>query len=121
MMYHAFLQKVILDILIAGLVFGALFFWYVKASAKRKQILQNGVLVDGCIVDHRSVFLVGPRRGMSYYLTFRYEYQGTSYTHEVLVSERTYYAYADGRKISVRCPPDAPTTAVVEDDFFEEI
>jgi hypothetical protein len=86
----------------------------------RWRVLKNGVLIDGCIIEHRRGF-AAPRPGYDrpYGLTFSYEYQGMSYTQEVLVTKETYLAYPDGTKIRVRCRPDAPTRAApVDFDFW---
>lgn len=120
MSYHAFLQIGLYIILIVGFAFVA---WIViKPYVVRRQVLQKGVLIEGCIIEHRRGF-AARRLGEDrpYYLTFSYEYQGTSYTQEVAVTKETYPAYPDGTKISVRCLPDAPTRAApVDFDFWSE-
>ena len=115
---HAILQIGIYVILIVGFAFVAMMI--IRPYVLRKQILQNGVLIEGCIIEHRRGD-IAPRLGEDkpYGLTFRYEYQGTSYTQEVLVSKETYLAYPDGTKISVRCmPDDSAKAAPVDFDFW---
>jgi hypothetical protein len=117
MSYHSFLQIGIYVILIVGFAFVAMVL--IKPFFVRKQILQNGVLVEGCIIEHRrdpGWWSLGKKPNT--YLTFSYEYQGTSYTQEMYVSEGTYQAYPDGTKISVRCMPNAPTRAAPVDFYF---
>lgn len=117
MSYHAFLQIGLYVILIVGLALVASIL--IRPYILRRQVLQNGVLLEGCIIEHQSQ-LGGEGRSWhySYGLTFSYEYQGLSYTQEVLVSEETYLAYPDGTKISVRCMPDTPTRAAPVDFSF---
>jgi hypothetical protein len=114
MSYHSLLQIGIYVILIVGFAFLAMM--GIKPFFMRKQVLQNGVLVEGCIIEHRrGDFASRLGEDRPYFLTFRYEYQGTSYSYEKFVNKETYLAYPDGTKISVRCMPDAPTRAVPVD------
>jgi hypothetical protein len=108
MSYHSILQIGIYVILIVGFAFVAIMIN--KPFFVRKQILQKGVLAEGCIIEHRRGDFASRLGGdRPYFLTFRYEYQGTSYTYEKFVNKETYLAYPDGTKISVRCVPDSPT------------
>jgi len=79
----AFLQIGLGVILIVGFAFVAMVL--IKPYVVRRQVLQNGVLLDGCIKEHRQQFGgEGMSLHFSYGLTFSYEYQGMSYTQEVL-------------------------------------
>jgi Protein of unknown function (DUF3592) len=117
MIYHSLLQVGIYVILIVGFAFVGMVL--IKPFFVRKQILQKGVIVEGCIIEHRRQ-LVLDKTGWhhDHYLTYSYEYQGTSYTLEKFVSEGTYQAYPDGTKISVRCMPDDPTKVAAVDFYF---
>jgi hypothetical protein len=91
------------------------------AFFKEDKILQNGVLVEGCIIEHseRDWYIPTPRGDLggdhSYYLKYRYEYQGRFFTQKKSVRKKTYFAYPDGAKISVRCMPDDPTRGASAD------
>ena len=117
---HAILQIGIYVILIVGFALVAWMF-FIRPYFVRWRVLQKGVLIEGCIVEHR-IQRMTDRGGLPYHnygLTFRYEYQGTSYTQEVLVTKETYLAYPEGTKISVRCmPDDSAKAAPVDFDFW---
>lgn len=117
MIYHSLLQIGIYIILIVGFAFAGMVI--IKQLFVRKHILQEGALVEGCIIEHRRQLALD-RMGWHhvYYLTYSYEYQGTTYTIEKFVSEGTYQAYPDGTKISVRCMPDDPTKVAAVDFYF---
>jgi hypothetical protein len=115
MIYHALLQIGIYVILIVGFAFVIML--AIKPFFVRKQILQNGALVEGCIIEHRREFLWGTSflSNPTYYLTYRYEYQGTTFTQETRVTQETYLAYPVETRMSVCCMPDDPTRAAAVD------
>ncbi len=108
-MYPNFIILLCLVGVAIALVIWGMIHYLVQDSLFEKQ----GIVVEGSIVAHHDTLDLfdqglGPE---SYYLTYRYEYQGTSYTQEQLVSKQTYLSYADGARISVRCLSHNPTRA----------
>jgi hypothetical protein len=80
MIYQALLQIGIYVILIVGFAFVGML--AVKPFFVRKLILRNGVLVEGCIIEHRREFVWGKsyQSKSINYLSYEYEYQGTTFT-----------------------------------------
>ena len=102
---------------IMGVVFAFIVMYARLSSSAQNQLRQNGVLVEGCIVGHRkeNVWSRSLSPSYSYFLTYTYEYQGTTFAQEKKVSHDTYFAYPDGKSINVRCMSNNPKRAAPVD------
>jgi len=84
----------------------------------RDYILQNGVQVEGRIIEHRDAIKLFSRQyshSHQYFLTYLYEYQGKTYVQEQQVSLETYERYPDQTAVNVRCLSNHPTRAMAVD------
>lgn len=77
-----------------------------------------GVTVEGRIT-HRNTRTVGGgnragRVGTAYYVTYSYDYQGKTYSHEQEVDESSYSVLNEGGLVSVRYAVQHPTVALLE-------
>jgi hypothetical protein len=81
-------------------------------------ILQQGVCVVGRIIEYRDDFteLGGKVPHTFYHVTYRYEYEGKTYTHEQEVSKQIYLASPDETQVSVHFLPADPITVVTTFD-----
>jgi hypothetical protein len=112
----------ILVVVVGGIVV-ALAIWGIKQFLQQDKIfqnqqdniLQNGVRVEGRIIEHPANFSSLGRK-LPYFVTYSYEYEGKTYTHEQEVSEKIYLASADETKVSVHFMPDDPTQVVTNFD-----
>ena len=117
----------ILVVVVGGIVL-VLAIWGIKQFVQQGKIfqnqqdniLQNGVRVVGRIIEHRDDFteLGGKVPHTYYHVTYSYEYEGKTYTHEQEVSKQIYLASPDEIKVSVHFLPADPITVVMT---FDEI
>ena len=77
------------------------------------QLSQLGTNVEGRVIAHDKRTYSGGRGGpsSSYYLTYRYEYDGKEYTSKARVKYKHYEELSEGMEVEVRCLPDHPQTA----------
>ncbi len=82
----------------------------IRELVVRIKLGRSGVKVDGHITDHRKE---GGYRNRKYYLTYDYDYNGSTYSRKERVSFFRYYMSDefDGFKVSVSCLPEDPKTA----------
>jgi len=85
---------------------------------QQDKILQNGVRVVGRIIEYRDDFteLGGKVPHTYYHVTYSYEYEGKTYTHEQEVTKKIYLASPDETKVSVHFMPDDPIHVVTNFD-----
>ena len=72
------------------------------------ELRRDGVTVQGQIISRRKY---RGRNTYSYYLKYKYPYEGVSYEREREVQESIYMAYPEGTEVSVICLPRHPKTA----------
>ena len=82
---------------------------------QQDNILQNGIRVEGRIIEH-AVNFSSLGRNLPYFVTYSYEYEGKTYTREQEVSRKTYLASPDEIQVSVHFLPDNPTQVVTTFD-----
>jgi Protein of unknown function (DUF3592) len=104
-------------IVLALAIWGIKQFFQQDKSFQNQQdnILQNGVRVEGRIIEHRDNFSSLGRK-LPYFVTYSYEYEGKTYTHEQEVSKKIYLASPDETKVSIHFLPDDPTHVVTNFD-----
>ena len=107
--------KEILIYVIMGAMFAFIVLWAIKQGFVWNQVHRSGALVEGRISEHRKVTRMRGPSLFVYYLTYTYEYQGTTFAQEKRVSEETYLAYPDDTRIRVRCMPSKPSNAAAVD------
>jgi hypothetical protein len=100
------LQKTIGTLLLALLMLSIL--WRMLLPAVLRGL---GVVVEGYVFDRgtRSV-----RYGTVYYLSYRYDYQWKTYTHNQRVDEDTFHIWSEGGNAEVRCLPMLASIARLE-------
>ena len=111
-----------LVVVVGGIVL-ALAIWGIKQffqqdkifQNQQDNILQNGVRVEGRIIEHPANFSSLVRK-MPYFVTYSYEYEGKTYTHEQEVSKKIYPASPDETQVSVHFLPADPFTVVTTFD-----
>ena len=111
-----------LVVVVGGIVL-ALAIWGIKQffqqdkifQNQQDNILQNGVRVEGRIIVHPANFSSLVRK-MPYFVTYSYEYEGKTYTHEQEVSKKIYLASPDEIQVSVHFLPADPTHVVTTFD-----
>ncbi len=79
----------------------------IRELVVRIKLGRSGVKVDGHITDHRKEGYK-PRK---YYLTYDYDYNGSTYSRKEEVSFYRYYKLNNEYKVSVSCLPEDPKTA----------
>jgi flagellar biosynthesis/type III secretory pathway M-ring protein FliF/YscJ len=72
------------------------------------ELRRDGVTVQGQIISRHEYH---GRSSYSYYLKYRYAYEGISYEREREVQESIYIAHPEGTEVSVICLPRHPKTA----------
>lgn len=82
---------------------------------------RTGVRVDGYITSHSIRTTTYHRKPANsfYYITYRYEYAGKTYTRKQGVSKRHYQDWADGHIAPVYCLPGTPEMAILSEDRLE--
>ena len=114
----------VLVVVVGGIVL-ALAIWGIKQFVQQDQsfqrqqdtILQNGVCVVGRIIEYRDDSTAGRFGSPSFYhVTYRYEYEGKTYTHEQEVSKLIYLASPDETQVSVHFLPADPLMVVTTFD-----
>jgi Protein of unknown function (DUF3592) len=114
----------LLVVVVVGIVL-ALAIWGIKQFLQQDKvfqnqqdtILQNGVRVEGRIIDSRDDYTTSRYGSHTFYhMTYRYEYEGKTYTHEQEVSKQIYLASPDETQVSVHFLPADPITVVTTFD-----
>lgn len=107
-------------IVLALAIWGIMLFVQQDKSFQNQQdnILQNGVRVEGRIIEHPANFSSLVRK-LPYFVAYSYEYEGKTYTHEQEVSKKIYLASPNKTQVSVHFLPDDPTQVVT--NFDEDI
>lgn len=82
---------------------------------QQDHIRQNGVRVEGRIIEHPANYSSLVRK-LPYFVTYSYEYEGKTYTHEQEVSKQVYLASPAEIQVSVHFLPDDPTQVVTNFD-----
>src|SRR5690348_15342678 len=72
------------------------------------ELRRDGVTVQGQIISRRKY---RGRNTYSYYLKYKYAYEGVSYERQREVQEVIYEAHPEGTEVSVICLPRHPKTA----------
>ena len=101
--------------IIIGAMFAFVVVWAIYHVFAWDQVHRSGVIVEGRISEHRKVMRMKGPSLFRFYLTYTYEYKGKIFAQEKRVSEKTYLAYPDDRKIRVRCMSSNPSKAAAVD------
>ena len=104
--------NVLIIFLVLFVVFIPIAVILIKKAGVESKLSREGVLVKGRIIDHRQVSN-GGRGGYNYYLTYSYNYKGSTYSREELVNDEI-YRLGDGATFPVRCLPERPEIATLD-------
>ena len=110
-------RVMLLIIAIVATIAGVIVWNTSKIASELEQLEVSGFKAEATIVDGRSV---RGRRSTSYYINYRYQVDGISYTDEQEISSNTYRRLRSGDEVLVRYLPNDPTVSALSGEFYDD-